>query len=276
MGTRGAFGVIINEEEKIGYNQMDSYPDGWGVRNLRWLRESLKDTTMEALRELASNAQVVDEDDGPKPTPEEVEYLKPWTNLGVSEQSTDDWYCLTRGSHGDIGEMLACGYIIDRRNFPLDSLFCEWAYIVDFDREVFEVYRGFQEKVPRAGRWAGRPTRAENRRYHREHINWCANRGREPWLPVTPKFKAVELVASWPFSDLPSDEDFLEHFELVQARETLAYAKRREERDMVARELVELRSRSELGKYGKFSAEWRQISNDLLRVMRPSDMARVR
>ena len=40
MGTRGAFGVIIGEKEKIGYNQFDSYPEGKGIDNLQWLREN--------------------------------------------------------------------------------------------------------------------------------------------------------------------------------------------------------------------------------------------
>lgn len=184
MGTRGAFGVVIGEQEKIGYNQYDSYPGGYGLENLQWLRGA----DLDRVRALAQAAVVVD--DSRKPTPEQVKTLAVVTNLGVSEQSTDDWYCLTRATHGHIGLMLECGYINDSSSFPLDSLFCEWAYIVDFDQNVFEVYEGFQKDLPTKGRWAGK-TIGEN------------------------EYKAVELIASWPLDALPSDEEFL-----AQTRET--------------------------------------------------------
>lgn len=207
MGTRGAFGVIIGEQEKIGYNQFDSYPSGQGIENLRWLRESIADGELDNIRQLAQDARLVSQDE--LPTKEDVEALKSSTNLGVSEQSTDDWYCLTRGTHGDIAAMLHCGYILDSSDFPLDSLFCEWAYIVDFDRNVFEVYEGFQKKRPKKGRWKGRPTKAEETERFKEHLYWCATNNRTPWEKEERDYKAVELVASWPLDALPGDEEFL-------------------------------------------------------------------
>lgn len=209
MGTRGAFGVIIGEQEKIGYNQFDSYPEGQGVENLRWLR----DADLDEVRKLAEAAQVVDNDR--KPTPDEVKALNVFTDLTVSEQSSDDWYCLTRGTHGSVGNMLKCGFILDSHTFPLDSLFCEWAYIVDLDRNVFEVYEGFRKELPTKGRWAGRPTPEENAANFKAHVEWAKEQGREPWESETPDYKAVELIASWPLDALPTDEEFL-----AQTRET--------------------------------------------------------
>lgn len=219
MGTRGAFGVIIGEQEKIGYNQYDSYPEGKGIEVLRFLRGA----DLSDLRQQAEALRVVK--DGEKPTPEDVEALKPWTNLGVSEQSTDDWYCLTRDAQGDFGEMLKSGYIEDGSYFPLDSLFCEWAYIVDLDRNVFEVYKGFQKKLPKRGRWKGRPTKAEDEVSYVEHLKWCAANKRTPWQGERSEYKAVEEVASWPLDRLPTDVVFLAQFELIQARRTLELVK---------------------------------------------------
>lgn len=208
MGTRGAFGVIIGEREKIGYNQFDSYPDGHGVENLRWIRDQIEDGNLAKLRAMAERLRVVADE---KPAPEDIERLAPWTNLGVSEQSTDDWYCLTHGSHGSLAETLKCGYVEDSSTFPLDSLFCEWAYVIDFDAGVFEVYEGHQEALPTRGRWAGRPTPEEDAENYRLHIEWRKQQDppREPWLSEVSEFKAVNLIASWPLDALPTDEVFL-------------------------------------------------------------------
>lgn len=208
MGTRGAFGVIIGEREKIGYNQMDSYPDGHGVENLRWVREQIEAGNLAELRAMAELLRVVADE---KPAPEDIERLAPWTNLGVSEQSTDDWYCLTREAHGSLAETLKCGYVEDSSAFPLDSLSCEWAYVVDFDVGVFEAYKGFQKTRPAAGRWAGRPTDEEDAEQYRLHVEWCKQQDppRDPWLPEVSEYKAVALIASWPLDALPSDQEFV-------------------------------------------------------------------
>lgn len=207
MGTRGAYGVIIGEKEKIGYAQHDSYPDGRGIDNLRELRYALDQG--DALRELARKARLVD--DSRKPKPEDVMRLRVFTDLNVSEQSTDDWYCLTRGTHGSIVTMLQCGYILDSSDFPLDSLFCEWAYIVDLDKDVFEVYKGFNKKRPKKGHWKGRPTKKEELQMFKDHLYWCHTHKRDPWMAekTIAEFKAVDLLASWPLDALPSDEEFL-------------------------------------------------------------------
>jgi hypothetical protein len=214
MGTRGAFGVIIGEKEKIGYNQFDSYPSGKGLENLNWLRGIVPQgdmderyTQLPKFRELALDCDLVD--DSIKPTPKDIHALRGWTDMGVSNQSTDDWYCLTHATHGSIEMMLRCGYIEDHSEFPLDSLFCEWAYIVDFDRNVFEVYQGFQANRPKRGRWKGRPTAAENKVNFEAHLKWCEENGREPFRPKVPDYKAIEMIASYPFNALPTDDDFL-------------------------------------------------------------------
>src|SRR5205085_10459690 len=46
--------------------------------------------------------------------------------------------------------------MIEGADFPLDSLFCEWAYVIDLDNQKFEVYRGFQTAPHSDGRFATR------------------------------------------------------------------------------------------------------------------------
>jgi hypothetical protein len=42
-------------------------------------------------------------------------------------------------------------------DFGADSLFCEYAYVLDMDNNVLEFYRGFQKKPHGCGRWATMP-----------------------------------------------------------------------------------------------------------------------
>lgn len=182
MGTRGSFGVVVDGQEKLGYNQFDSYPDGHGIENLAFVRSMVDEGRVDFFKQLAKDAKLVDENVAP--TREDKVNLAEFVNLDVSEQSLDDWYCLTRDTHGSIQKQLECGYILDYGDFPADSLFCEWAYVVDFDNEVFEVYKGFN-KGEAVGRFADR------KGSHAEYG------------PVT-------LVGSYKFSELPSDEDFIQ------------------------------------------------------------------
>lgn len=205
MGTRGFTGLVVDGEEKIGYQQYDSYPSGVGAVVLGQLREMVKD--MDSLRASARALKVVSND--VPPTEAEVEQLRGYADLSVSNQTTEDWYCLLRNTHGDLNVILEAGYVEDVHTFPLDSLFCEYGYLVDLDNEVFQVYKGFQKSTPTKGRWATRPTAAEDVATYREHVKWCAENGRDPWMPEVSEYKAVELWAEYPLSALPSNEDFL-------------------------------------------------------------------
>lgn len=71
-------------------------------------------------------------------------------NLGVSRQTAEDWYCLLRELQG--ARWLVETYkgnlfhILDGSDFPKDSLFCEYAYAINFDTNMLEVYKGFQKR----------------------------------------------------------------------------------------------------------------------------------
>lgn len=175
MGTRGFTGFVVNGTEKIAYQQYDSYPSGVGAEVLAFLK------TYPELLAKARDLKVVNEDS--KPSAADVEALRPWTDLGVSRGSTDDWYCLTRQSHGDPAAILQCGYLLDAHEFAQDSLFCEWGYLIDLDAMAFEVYKGFQKQSHNSGRFA-----------HRE--------GEGEYYPVA-------LLVSYPLASLPDEEQFL-------------------------------------------------------------------
>jgi hypothetical protein len=179
MGTRGFITFAVDGQNKTAYNHFDSYPDGLGVEVLRFLR----DASHAAVRKQAQALRVVTDKD--KPTAEDVAHLQPWTDMGVGNQSTDDWYCLLRETQGDPAAMLEAGVIEDASGFPANSLFAEWGYVIDLDGDGrFEVYEGFQHSPHNRGRFAG------------------MTGGSDGYAPVA-------LRAAWPLAQLPSEAEFL-------------------------------------------------------------------
>jgi hypothetical protein len=177
MGTRGFIGFVIDGNEKIAYNHWDSYPGGLGVDVLEWLRKEHAGH----IRRKAAELRVVDPNS--KPTAEDVERLRGYTNTNVGTQQLDDWYVLLRETQGNPAAMLDAGVIEDGSGFPLDSLFAEYGYLVDLDENRFEAYRGFQNAEHEKGRFAGR------------------SGARDGYYPCA-------LVASWPLDELPSNDNF--------------------------------------------------------------------
>lgn len=146
MGTRGLSGFVIDGEVKAQYQQYDSYPTGVGYYVVAAIQSGK--ITPDAVRSI----QLVDGD--AKPTPEQVERLKQFSNTGVSTGQLDEWYVLLRETQGDLLAMIEAGAMIDSSDFAADSLFCEWGYLVNLDTETLEVYRGFNQGAT-VGRFAG-------------------------------------------------------------------------------------------------------------------------
>lgn len=190
MGTRGLTAVILDGTHKIAqYGQWDHYASGQGTTVLRFLRDSGK---VVALREKAAAAHFVTEG--------EVDALYSAAGIDVSSGfiSYNDakmfgelYPALTRDTGGGILEVVAdapAGIgLQDEFQFATDSLFCEQAYVVDLDRNVFQTYIGFQHKPHRdSGVFAG----------------LVKGEGENP------SYAPVRLGAEFPLSDLPSDEEY--------------------------------------------------------------------
>lgn len=177
MGTRGAITFVSNGVEKATYNHWDSYPSGLGADVLNWLRSN--DWDLSTVRTQVDALLMVD--DQAEPTAEERERFAQYANSNVS--TGKDWYALLRETQGNPAAILEAGAAGDASGFPLDSLFCEWAYVVDLDREVFEVYEGFQKSGPSKGRWSSVTS------------------------PDSGGYWPVSLVKSWPIAELRASDD---------------------------------------------------------------------
>lgn len=149
MGTRGAVGVRSEGQLYITYNHWDSYPSGLGTEMVAFCRRLTKET-IATLKERFKHVKIVEQTG--KATPEEQKkYIEAgFYDNGVSSQSSEEWYCLLRKLQG-VGYLEAvlegkCQHWIDDKEFLKDSLFCEYAYIIDLDKEDLLFFEGFNKK----------------------------------------------------------------------------------------------------------------------------------
>ena len=203
MGTRNITIVQSGGEYKVGqYCQWDGYPSGQGITILTALRnidvtdfkrkvDSLKQLTEDEVQELWKKCGA----DG-----------SGWVDMSVSDNFKKRYEQLHLDFGGKIIEAVANGDVKEVSvdcDFVADSLFCKWAYVVDLDKNTFEVHQGFN-KSPLADD---------------ERFKSFEPKSRDGYYPV-------KLIASWPLDALPTDDEFLalEHRddeeEAVSAEET--------------------------------------------------------
>ena len=141
MGTRGCYGFRKNGVDKLTYNHFDSYPGWLGTNMVRFCKE----TSIEEMHEIFDRLVLVN--NGTPPTKEEIAECIGYYDGSVSERKPEDWYCLLREAQGEPNTYKrGLKYMIDDHDFIKDSLFCEYAYIVNLDTNCLEFWRGFQSE----------------------------------------------------------------------------------------------------------------------------------
>jgi hypothetical protein len=190
MGTRNLTIVQSNGEYKVGqYCQWDGYPAGQGV------------TILEALCKMDILAFKKNVDNLKQLTADEVQaYWKKcgaddsgWVSWDVANKFNEKYPHLHRDFGGKIIEAIASGEVKEVYSdvsFAGDGLFCEWAYVIDLDKNTFEVYTGFSKGPMKRG---GRFNSLKRRK---------TKKNPEPYNPVS-------LLASWSLDSLPTQEEFL-------------------------------------------------------------------
>jgi len=177
VGTRNTTLVQLDGEYKVAkYCQWDGYPEGQGLGVLSALREIGNDKFLEVFKDKVRTL--------PEITQEQIDAIN----------ATPDWSSVYPFLSRDMGggsfitELMNGNIPFHHRDpdFPADSLFCEWCYVVDLDRGTFEVYKGFNQE----------PLEETERFY-----------------PLSEKseggYQPVKLAQGWPLSELPTDEQFI-------------------------------------------------------------------
>jgi hypothetical protein len=229
MGTRNLTCVVIDGQFKVAqYCQWDGYPSGQGATVYKFCKTLKGVAATSSVRALEREAQEAPGDVAVRiklsrakerqgstldrfkrmvraigeTTKQQVKTL--WTECGadpksdgvkldVVERFREKYPHFDRNMGAKILEAVASGdvkSVLLDTDFAADSLFCEWAYVLDLDREVLEVYTGFQKTPHQKGRFANMPYEPEGHRKGKPQEYW-----------------PVALVREWPLAKLPRTAD---------------------------------------------------------------------
>ena len=191
MGTRNVTIVIQKQEVKIAqYGQWDGYPEGQGITLLSFLSEP---SNVEKLKQILPKVRFQNEDDLTK----QEEFMKSigvkngWMDKDQAEKFKENYPLQHRDVGGAILETLVNDQkseeivLVNAYEFAGDSLFCEWVYVVDLDKNSLEVYRGFNTTGI-----------TKEDRFYKLH------KQENTYYPV-------KIIQSFSLDDLPDDEEFI-------------------------------------------------------------------
>mgnify|MGYP004464857035 FL=1 len=167
MSTRGLYGFRKDGIDKCTYNHSDSYPEQLGRRILTFC----KNNTTESLSDFFERIVLVNGDS--IPTKDQIQYLsdayfedgEDWYNALMSAQKEDEdcyWYDVLRNVQGNfvayqkLLDSEDTVYMTNDISFIRNSLYCQYAYIVNLDEGVLECYVGFQKKKQKENRYGTR------------------------------------------------------------------------------------------------------------------------
>lgn len=151
MGTRNLTFVVHKGKVRMAqYGQWDGYLQGVG----KDIAKVLQKTTVKNLREAMEKCVFID---GKKVE----EYYRDAGSGGsewVSMEVSDTFKLAHPLLHRDFSGGSALSVILkdakskkrielqDQSAFAADSIFCEWAYVIDLDKKRVEIYRGFNKR----------------------------------------------------------------------------------------------------------------------------------
>lgn len=200
MGTRNLTMVIDPKgvTKVAQYGQWDGYPDGQGATILEFLKTVDLDKFIQKLESVQfdNNEQ-------------RNEFLK---SIGVLEGKSADeaqtklYFERYKHASRDIGGQILNNimedesekiFLIGDEEFAADSLFCEWAYVIDLQKKTFEVYQGFNHT----------PLVEGDRFFHlmensKEDNERRSSRGSDSYYPV-------KLIKEYNLTELPEKVEFV-------------------------------------------------------------------
>jgi len=200
MGTRHLTMVVSDGQTRIAqYGQWDGMPTGQGVTVLKFLKR--RRGKFDPFKRKLENCRFVTDKDQ-KQIDKFLKSIGAKDGWMTGDQATKyhNKYPYMNRDHGaeilnlvarSKGEVL----LVDSTDFAADSLFCEWAYVIDFDKNVLECYDGFNEDV------ASRTERFKNLE------------------PSDTGYGTVKLLKTYKLDELPTKKQFINELEPKEVEE---------------------------------------------------------
>jgi hypothetical protein len=151
MGTRNLTCVVKNKQYRVAkYGQWDGYPESLGIKILMFLRDTFDRSEFE---QNLNNVSFIDEkqlnDLWVSCDADQSDLENGWVDSDVTKKFRENYFELSRDCTGDeILKLIQKGKIKWQQNsidFASDGLFCEWCYVIDLDKNTFEIYKGFNK-----------------------------------------------------------------------------------------------------------------------------------
>lgn len=168
MGTRHLTCVVLDGDLKIAqFGRFDGYPHAAGLTVLDFLTNDTQDYFREHVRGLR------------------------WTNPDENETIAAKWPDVADEHTHLLGARILHEVnsrpvepLVNSVDFGYNGHLCEWAYVIDLDRQVLDVYSGDPYTIPTEGLWAAGP----------------ADKNFEHW------HGGAHRVKTYPLDDLPTVE----------------------------------------------------------------------
>lgn len=181
MGTRNLTMVMLDGKYVVAqYGQWDGYPSGQGMLALLFLRNMNRELFENRCRATVFSSQE---------RWDEIERLKDNEDgfLKMYPQVSRDTAARILEFIQNSPEGLQIE-LVDNSEFAEDSLFCEWAYVIDLDKNMLEVFVGNnKKKLPKKARFFSLGSKVSN----------------------GTTYYPVKLKVAFDLNDLPSDEEFI-------------------------------------------------------------------
>lgn len=182
MGTRNLTIVVSNNKTKVAqYGQWDGYPSGQGMTALSFLRRA----DLKQFKKQVDKLEFFNKTEIEKIDKNESWEKYPYLSRDLGAEILNVIHLGQYKTHGAKSPIkVGIQKLINQEDFVKDSLFCEWAYVIDLDKNTFEVYKGFNKS----------PLNKNERFYSKE--------------PDSGGYYPVELLKSYSLDDLPDNDEF--------------------------------------------------------------------
>lgn len=195
MGTRNLTAVFIDGEYKVAqYGQWDGYPDGQGAVAYRFAKQLVNDNFKDVFRDKVRAARFISAD----------EFDERYSKQLVTDK---EFYLKYPEFTRDTGSSILNVVfekpegisLVNEIDFAADSLFCEWAWVIDLDANTFEAFKGFNRE----------PLTSEDRFYFLKDKEDTS----DDYSDEKGSYHGVKLVKKWDLDRLPETvQEFIDSF----------------------------------------------------------------